>query len=140
MGIAETVESCLETARLEYRETHPETPLRIMASDHRAPLNLGTDHLVTINELVDITAAIAGKRIRRRHLLDRPQGVRGRNSDNRRLREALGWEPSTPLEEGLAVTYRWIEGEIDARRASLAARKRSEPLRPSPPTGLAHTP
>ena len=86
--------------------------LRLMQSDHRTPLNLGTDRLVTINELVDIVCKIAGKTLRKRHDLTKPQGVRGRNSDNTRLREVLGWEPSTTLEDGLGVTYRWIEQEL----------------------------
>jgi len=85
---------------------------RIMHSDYPHPLNLGTDHLVTINELVDLVARIAGKRIRRRHDLSKPQGVRGRNSDNARLRQVLGWEPQIPLEQGLERTYRWIESEL----------------------------
>lgn len=86
--------------------------LRIMASDYREPLNLGTDRLVTINELVDIVAKIAGKNIRKKHDLSKPQGVRGRNSDNTKLRRVLGWEPQIPLEVGLEVTYKWIESEL----------------------------
>ncbi|MDQ6673494.1 MAG: NAD-dependent epimerase/dehydratase family protein [Chloroflexota bacterium] len=85
---------------------------RLMRSDYRAPLNLGTDRLVTINELVDIVASIAGKRIHKRHDLTKPQGVRGRNSDNTRLREVLGWEPTTSLETGLTRTYHWIQAEL----------------------------
>ncbi len=85
---------------------------RLMASDYRQPLNLGSDRLVTINELVDIVAKIAGKKIRRRHDLAKPQGVRGRNSDNSRLRSVLEWEPRTPLEDGLARTYWWIVGQL----------------------------
>jgi nucleoside-diphosphate-sugar epimerase len=85
---------------------------RLMRSDYVYPLNLGTDRLVTINELVDIVAAIAGKHIEKRYDLTQPQGVRGRNSDNTRLRSVLGWEPPTDLEEGLAWTYRWIEAEL----------------------------
>src|SRR2546427_4259474 len=81
---------------------------RLMRSDYRAPLNLGSDRLITINELVDIVARIAGKRIAKRHDLGKPQGVRGRNSDNTRLREVLGWEPQTRLEDGLTRTYEWI--------------------------------
>jgi GDP-D-mannose 3',5'-epimerase len=61
---------------------------------------------------VDLVARIAGKRIRRRHDLSKPQGVRGRNSDNTRLRQVLGWEPQIPLEQGLERTYRWIESEL----------------------------
>jgi GDP-D-mannose 3',5'-epimerase len=87
---------------------------RLMRSDYRQPLNLGTDRLISINELVDLAARIAGKRVRKRHDLTRPQGVRGRNSDNTRLREVLGWEPQVSLEDGLAETYRWIESQLRA--------------------------
>jgi nucleoside-diphosphate-sugar epimerase len=85
---------------------------RLMRSDHRAPLNLGTDRMVTINELVDIVARIANKRIDKVHDLTKPQGVRGRNSDNTRLRQVLGWEPRTSLEDGLARTYQWIHDQL----------------------------
>jgi GDP-D-mannose 3', 5'-epimerase len=83
-----------------------------MRSGYSHPLNLGTDELVTVNRLVDLVAEIAGKRITKRHDLSKPQGVRGRNSDNTRLREVSGWEPQIPLREGLAPTYRWIESEL----------------------------
>jgi nucleoside-diphosphate-sugar epimerase len=86
-----------------------------MRSDYGAPLNLGTDRLVTINELVDIVAGIAGKRIDKRHNLTKPQGVRGRDSDNARLRAVLRWEPATPLEVGLERTYHWIGGQLRSR-------------------------
>ena len=86
--------------------------LRLMASSYHEPLNLGTDRLISINGLVDLVSEIAGKRLVKRHDLTKPQGVRGRNSDNRRLRETLGWEPSVSLGEGLRVTYRWIENEL----------------------------
>ena len=88
---------------------------RLMRSEFSSPLNLGSDRLVTINQLVDIVASVAGKEVRRRHDLTKPQGVRGRNSDNTRLREVLGWEPQTSLEEGLRRTYHWIEGQLGAR-------------------------
>jgi nucleoside-diphosphate-sugar epimerase len=87
---------------------------RLMQSDHREPLNLGTDRMVTINELAAIIARVAGKRISIRHV-DGPQGVRGRNSDNTRLRQVLGWEPGIDLEEGLIPTYRWIEEQVRDR-------------------------
>jgi GDP-D-mannose 3', 5'-epimerase len=90
---------------------------RLMQSDYHAPLNLGQDRLISINELVDMVAGIAQKRIRRRHNLSAPQGVRGRNSDNTRLREVLRWEPGVSLEDGLRETYRWIEQQV---RANLA--------------------
>ena len=67
---------------------------------------------MTIDELVDIVCGIAGKRLVKRHNTSKPQGVRGRNSDNTRLREVLGWEPRVPLEEGLKRTYLWIESEL----------------------------
>jgi nucleoside-diphosphate-sugar epimerase len=86
---------------------------RLMASHYHAPLNLGTEELVTVDQLVDITCEIAGKRLHKVHALERPQGVRGRNSDNSRLRVVLGWEPKTPLAEGLEITYRWIEQELE---------------------------
>jgi len=87
---------------------------RLMRSDYREPLNLGSDRLVTIDELVDIVATVARKSIRRRYDVTKPQGVRGRNSDNSRLRKALGWEPSTSLEKGLARTYQWIHSRLEA--------------------------
>jgi nucleoside-diphosphate-sugar epimerase len=85
---------------------------RIMRGDYPHPLNLGTDELVTINQLVDIVSEIACKRVVKRHDMSKPQGVRGRNSDNTRLREVLGWEPCISLSEGLKPTYRWIEAEL----------------------------
>ncbi len=86
--------------------------VRLMESSHQRPLNLGTDRMVSINELVDIVAKIAGKTIRKRYDPSKPQGVRGRNSDNTLLRKILKWEPSTRLEDGLEVTYRWIEEQV----------------------------
>ena len=88
---------------------------RLMRSDFHEPLNLGSDRLVTINQLVNLVAGVAGKRIRRRHDVTKPQGVRGRNSDNTLLRKTLKWEPEISLEEGLGRTYRWIEGELRVR-------------------------
>lgn len=85
--------------------------LRLMRSDYAAPLNLGQDRLVTIEELVDMVADIAGVRVRKRYVSG-PQGVRGRNSDNSRLRQVLNWEPRISLEEGLSRTYAWIEQQV----------------------------
>lgn len=82
--------------------------VRIMRSGHGAPLNLGTDELVSVDGLVDIVARAAGKSVVKRHDLSRPQGVRGRNSDNSRLKQVLGWEPRITLERGIVPTYRWI--------------------------------
>jgi GDP-D-mannose 3', 5'-epimerase len=83
----------------------------LMNSDYHEPLNLGQDRMVTINQLADMIAAIAGIKIEKRHVPG-PQGVRGRNSDNTRLREVLGWEPEVTLEDGLASTYAWIEAQV----------------------------
>jgi GDP-D-mannose 3', 5'-epimerase len=83
-----------------------------MQSDYYKPLNLGTDRLVAINQLVDIVAKIVGKKITKRYDLTKPQGVRGRSSDNSRLRQVLKWEPRVNLEEGLARTYEWIKGQL----------------------------
>lgn len=88
---------------------------RLMRSDHHDPLNLGQDRLISINELVDMVASVAGKTIYRRHDLTKPQGVRGRNSDNSRLRQVLQWEPIISLEEGMARTYKWIATELAAK-------------------------
>lgn len=96
---------------------------RLMQSDHHEPINLGQDRMITVNELVNIVAEIAGKQITKRYDLTKPQGVRGRNSDNTKLREVLGWEPQVSLEKGLEITYGWIrqqllkEGRIDGSEA-----------------------
>lgn len=87
--------------------------IRLMASDYQKPLNLGTDELVTINELFDKVGRIAGNAFTKRHDLTKPQGVRGRNSDNSLLREILGWEPSIKLDDGLKPTYEWIKAQTE---------------------------
>jgi len=94
---------------------------RLMRSDHSEPLNLGQDRMVSINELAEMIANIAGIDITRKHV-DGPQGVRGRNSDNTLLRETLGWEPQISLEDGLRITYKWIEDQV---RASLTSQRHS---------------
>jgi nucleoside-diphosphate-sugar epimerase len=86
---------------------------RIMESDCSEPLNLGTDRMVTINELAQIVIAISEKPDLRLEHVEGPQGVRGRNSDNTKLRAILGWEPGISLEDGLAPTYRWIEEQVE---------------------------
>lgn len=91
---------------------------RLMQSDYSAPLNLGTDRLVTINQLVDLIAEISGKSIGKRYNMTGPQGVRGRNSDNARVRQILDWEPTVSLEQGLGITYHWINEQIDGNRLS----------------------
>ena len=101
-----------QTRSFMYVDDCVEGLIRIMASDYRDALNLGTDELVTINQLVDMVCAAAGKRLKKRHNLQGPQGVRGRNSDNSRLRQVLGWEPSLTLRQGLRRTYPWIEAQL----------------------------
>jgi nucleoside-diphosphate-sugar epimerase len=101
-----------QTRSFMYVEDCVEGLLRLMASGFSEALNLGTDRLITINALVDLVAGIAEKRLFKQHDITKPQGVRGRNSDNSRLRRVLGWEPTISLEQGLAVTYAWIEQEL----------------------------
>jgi GDP-D-mannose 3', 5'-epimerase len=84
----------------------------IMESDIREPINLGSSELVTVNQLVDVVEAIAGVSLRRRYKLDAPRGVNGRNSDNTKLKNYLGWEPSISLYDGMARTYEWIECQM----------------------------
>jgi GDP-D-mannose 3', 5'-epimerase len=93
---------------------------RLMRSDHADPINLGQDRMISINELVDIVSQIAGKRIGKRYDTTKPQGVRGRNSDNTRLREVLNWEPTISLEDGLERTYHWIAAELEKKSSAAA--------------------
>jgi nucleoside-diphosphate-sugar epimerase len=102
----------LQTRSFMYVDDCVEGVYRLMRSDVREPLNIGTEELVTINQLADMIAGIAGKSITRQHDLSKPQGVRGRNSDNTQIRQKLGWEPRTPLAAGLCDTYFWIEAEL----------------------------
>ena len=88
---------------------------RIMESGYQKPLNLGSTELVTVNQLVDVVAEIAGKRLIKQHELERPQGVRGRNSENTLLRSVVGWEPSTDLRTGLRTLYSWVWRELEPR-------------------------
>jgi nucleoside-diphosphate-sugar epimerase len=85
--------------------------MRLMDSNYREPLNLGQDRLISINELADLVAVAAGVTLRKRYVPG-PQGVRGRNSNNERLRKVLRWEPQVSLEDGIAMTYRWIEAQV----------------------------
>jgi nucleoside-diphosphate-sugar epimerase len=105
-----------QTRSFMYVDDCVEGLIRIMASGYRDALNLGTDELVTIDQLVDLVSEVAGKCLIKRHNLKGPQGVRGRNSDNRLLRQVLGWEPSILLRQGLALTYPWIARELRAAK------------------------
>jgi nucleoside-diphosphate-sugar epimerase len=86
--------------------------LAILERDIHEPVNLGSSELVTINQLVDIVEDIAGVKLKRRYKLDAPKGVNGRNSDNTKIRQYLGWEPSIRLRDGLAKTFAWIESQM----------------------------
>jgi GDP-D-mannose 3', 5'-epimerase len=111
-----------QTRSFTYIDDCIEGTLRIMSSAVTEPLNVGSDELVTIDQLVDLVEAIAGVRLERRYQLDAPKGVRGRNSDNTAIRTLLGWAPSTQLQDGLRATYEWILTEMDGRtRQSLTA-------------------
>jgi GDP-D-mannose 3',5'-epimerase len=93
----------------------------LMWSDVEEPLNVGSSEMVTINQLVDIVEEIADVKLRRRYNPAAPQGVRGRNSDNTLILERLGWEPSIPLRDGLANTYRWIYDQMASAHRALVA-------------------
>jgi nucleoside-diphosphate-sugar epimerase len=97
---------------------------RITASDILEPINLGSNELVSINQLVSIAEEIAGIRLERRYNLSAPKGVNGRNSDNTMIRERLGWEPSVRVREGVEKTYRWIHDEFVAKYDSVGAASR----------------
>jgi nucleoside-diphosphate-sugar epimerase len=101
-----------QTRSYTYIDDCVEGVYRLMHSDIREPINIGSDCLVSINELIDIVSKIAGKKIKKRYDTSKPQGVRGRNSDNTKIKKLLKWAPSTPLEVGLEKTYRWIEQQI----------------------------
>ena len=94
------IEDCVEGLR------------HIMESGYAKPINLGTEELITVNGLVDAVCSAAGKTLTKRHDLTKPQGVRGRNSDNTVLAEIIGWQPEIRVAEGIKHTYDWIAGEI----------------------------
>ena len=93
------IDECLEGIR------------RLMESGFTGPVNIGSEEMVTINRLAEMTMGIAGKKLKLKHI-EGPAGVRGRNSDNKLIREKLGWAPSRKLEEGLAKTYQWIQEQV----------------------------
>jgi GDP-D-mannose 3',5'-epimerase len=97
------IDDCLQGTRL------------LMDSDYAEPLNIGSDEMVSINQLVDMVEDIAGVKLTRSYNLDAPKGVRGRNSDNTLVRRVLGWAPSTKLKGGMEKTYRWIYDQVKAR-------------------------
>lgn len=102
-----------QTRSFLYVDECVEGVLRLTRSDFEGPINIGSEEMVTINQLVDMVCAIAGKSLKKEHVPG-PLGVRGRNSDNRLIREKLGWAPSKSLLEGLEKTYAWIEQRVRA--------------------------
>lgn len=97
------IEECLEGVR------------RLMKSDFIGPVNIGSEEMVTINRLAEMVMEVAGKKLCIKHI-DGPQGVRGRNSDNRLLKGMLGWEPTLPLKKGLETTYHWIKEQVEKNK------------------------
>ena len=97
------IDECIEATR------------RLMDSDFIGPVNIGSEEMVTINELVETAARVAGKVVQKRHKLDAPLGVRGRNSNNDLIREKLDWDYSQTLEEGIRKTYNWIAIQVANR-------------------------
>jgi GDP-D-mannose 3', 5'-epimerase len=100
-----------QTRSFLYIDECVEGTVRLLRSNFAGPVNIGSQEMVTINQLVDLVAEIAGKQVATRHIPG-PLGVRGRNSDNRLIKEKLHWEPSQPLRAGLKPTYRWIESRV----------------------------
>ena len=98
------IDECIEATR------------RLMDSNFLGPVNIGSEEMVSINQLVDITAKVAGKVVSKRHKLDAPLGVRGRNSNNDLVREKLGWDYEQTLEEGISKTYAWIDEQVQSRK------------------------
>jgi nucleoside-diphosphate-sugar epimerase len=101
----------LQTRSFLYVDECVEGTIKLARSNVTIPVNIGSEEMVTINGLAGIIADIAGKRIDIEHIPG-PQGVRGRNSDNRLIKEKLGWAPSQPLRKGLERTYEWIERQV----------------------------
>lgn len=101
-----------QTRSFLYIDDCVEAVLKLVESDYTGPVNIGSDRLVTIDELAEITIKISGKKIEIKHDLTKPQGVRGRNADLTLVKKVLGWEPRVSLEEGLKRTYDWAQGRF----------------------------
>lgn len=97
------IDECLEAVK------------RLMESNFTGPMNIGSEEMVTINQLAEMAMKIAGKKLTIKHIPG-PLGVRGRNSDNKLMREKIRWEPKMRLEEGLTMTYRWISQQLESQR------------------------
>jgi nucleoside-diphosphate-sugar epimerase len=106
----------MQTRSFLYIDECLEGTIRLTRSDWTGPVNIGSDYMVSINELVDLVADVAGKKLDKNHIPG-PQGVRGRNSDNTLIRQKLGWAPSTDLRKGIEPTYEWIATQAASNRA-----------------------
>jgi nucleoside-diphosphate-sugar epimerase len=93
-----------------------------MESKEPGPLNIGSEEMVSINQLAEMAMEIAGKKLKIKHIQG-PLGVRGRNSDNRLIQQKLGWSPRKPLKEGMKTTYQWIEQQAKAQHAASSVAK-----------------
>ena len=113
-----------QTRSYTYVDDCVEGVLRLVSSDWltATPINIGSSELVSVNDLVSIVEGIAGVELRRRYQLDAPKGVAGRNSDNTFIQDQLGWQPRTPLAQGLAINHAWIRAQILARTAGVDSR------------------
>ncbi|MDP3778901.1 MAG: NAD-dependent epimerase/dehydratase family protein [bacterium] len=107
----------LQTRSFLYIDECVEGVRRLMESDFTGPVNIGSDEMVSINQLVDTISDIAGKKLIKKYDTSKPQGVRGRNSDNMLIERKLGWKPNYPLRKGIEQTYRWIEEQIKLQNA-----------------------
>jgi len=106
----------LQTRSFCYIDDCVEGILRIMRSDYTKPLNLGSDEMVSMNDMMNLCASFENKKTKLKHIPG-PEGVRGRNSDNTLIKKVLGWAPGTSLKDGLKITYTWIKSQIDAELA-----------------------
>ena len=103
----------LQTRSFLFVDECVEATYRLVQSDFSGPVNIGSEEMVSINELVDIAAKVSGKKVEKNHI-EGPLGVRGRNSNNDLIREKLGWDYSMTLEEGISKTYNWIDDQLSA--------------------------
>jgi GDP-D-mannose 3', 5'-epimerase len=105
-----------QTRSFMYVDDCVEGTYRLMESDYNEPINIGSDRLISMNELVDMVSKIAGKKLGKKYNPGGPQGVRGRNADLTLLKKVLKWEPQISLEEGMKKTYKWIENEVREKK------------------------
>jgi nucleoside-diphosphate-sugar epimerase len=105
----------LQTRSFLYIDECIEATRRLMQSNFTEPINIGSEEMVTINQLIEIVSEISGKSVTRRHKLDAPIGVRGRNSSNELIRRVLGWDYQMSLKQGLEKTYTWIDGLVNTK-------------------------